>query len=260
MSSIDKLRLDPNLFNPDLYTQVHKVWFPSLSPEASAPSTELSKRWFGLGATAEEKDDVDSLCVSSFRSALESIGPERVVLPPFEGDASDEKHYKLISTPFLAQFYSEETKECDYDAALAVIVLLDQMPRNIFRESQGLIYGHYDRISRAVLSHVLDLKIDTRTNFQPPKQIWFYLPLMHSESLQEHEKYDQAMDAILQQYIKKGDKEAQEFLDRCIGIERKHREILEQFGRYPYRNTWMGRETTYEEKAWIDGGGETFGS
>ena len=90
--------------------------------------------------------------------------------------------------------------------------------------------------------------------------MWFYMPLMHSESLADHQILMQNV-ADLRSILKaNGDEKAALYVGQTINFAQKHTDILQKFGRYPYRNKHLGRETTDAEQKWLDGGGETFGS
>ena len=144
------------------------------------------------------------------------------------------------------------------EAALGLMLLLDQMPRNVFRTQQSLIYTHYDRISRAVAYAIYASSLDTCSRYKssPPYRMWFYLPLMHSEAMADHD----LMQEKLEDMEKEGDDEAKEYLGTLKAFEGRHRVILERFGRYPHRNGVLGREATEEERRWLEEGGDTFGA
>ncbi|GAB4260628.1 MAG: DUF924 family protein [Pararhodobacter sp.] len=129
---------------------------------------------------------------------------------------------------------------CTAPGMLAYLILTDQMPRNMFRGTAKAFAT--DAKARAVAIRASmqnhDLAID-----EPIRQ-FFYLPLMHSEN-----RADQ---------------------DRCVSLmkarmpvtgapnllhARAHREVIRRFGRFPYRNAALGRETSAAERAFLDQGG-----
>jgi uncharacterized protein (DUF924 family) len=105
--------------------------------------------------------------------------------------------------------------------------------------------------------------------------MWLYQPYMHSEELSHHDKISEGFDQMLE-YVKSlkpntpdelGRTFSAEELEAAVAkvelqkdIEKQHRDIIEKFGRYPYRNKVVGRESTEEEVAYVKGGGQTFGS
>jgi len=72
--------------------------------------------------------------------------------------------------------------------------------------------------------------------------MWFYMPLMHSESLADHESFESIVSQFSGDMKERGDKAAVAFLENNLDIEKRHLDIIEQFRRYSYRNKVMGRE------------------
>jgi len=252
--------LDRRIFNPTLYSNLLKLWFHGLPSGASAPTEQLEKRWFGIGANESEKASFELECRTEFHEALSSISPARFPLPTFSDVETDRNHYPDIAAPFLEQFHHDGSG--DADAALGLTLLLDQIPRNIFRKDQALIYGHYDRIARAVFYalHKYNLDQHERYFWSPPYRQWFYMPPMHSESLADHQLLEQTLEVLKLKLKTKGDDAGAQAVGQVVSFDEKHLDLLQKFGRYPYRNHWLGRETTDEERKWLEEGGERFGS
>lgn len=247
--------LPPHLFNPTLYTRLLTLWFSDLPLPASAPTPPQLQKWFGTNPP------FDTQCTSTALPALQSLSPEKYPLPPFTTPEHDHQHYPQIAAPFLGQFndVKSEGGMQNEEAALALMLLLDQMPRNVFRSSQSVIYTHYDRISRAVAHAIYASELDTCARYRasPPYRMWFYLPLMHSEALSEH---DLMAGKLADMESGVDDEQGKEYVGNLVAFERKHRVILERFGRYPHRNRVVGREGTEEEEGWLRDGGDTFGT
>ncbi|KAL8823628.1 MAG: hypothetical protein Q9170_008338 [Blastenia crenularia] len=259
--------LNPQLFNPALYSRLLTLWFSNLPLSSPNPTPEHIARWFGLGAAPEAKAAFDSECTSTAHPALLSIAADKYPLPPFKDAESDQQHYAKIAEPFLGQISRSATATTELaneEAALGLMLLLDQMPRNVFRSQQDLIYRHYDRISRAVAYAIYSKGLDQSPRFagSPPWQSWFYLPLEHSEALSDHRLLDQKMEGMRQRMEQKviDDPTAMGYISQMMGYERKHRVILDRFGRYPHRNKVLGREHTGEEEIYLREGGDTFGT
>jgi uncharacterized protein (DUF924 family) len=146
-----------------------------------------------------------------------------------------------------------------------MLILLDQIPRNLYRTPDTLpyVYNHYDRLSQQLLKHSLLLNprpdLNESLRYRPALRMWFYLPLMHSESLEDHNLYLDIFEGIRKECEDKGDQEAVKFVDYNIGFEKRHHVIIEKFGRFPHRNDCLGRITTDEEQKWLDEGGDRFG-
>lgn len=117
--------------------------------------------------------------------------------------------------------------------ALALVITLDQFPRNMFRgsarsfESNDLALRH----ARAAVDAGFDREVE-----QARRQ-FFYLPFMHSEDLQDQERSVGLYEAL-------GNKNSLDFA-------RKHHDIIARFGRFPHRNTVLNRESTPEEKEFL---------
>jgi uncharacterized protein (DUF924 family) len=145
------------------------------------------------------------------------------------------------------------------------MILLDQIPRNLYRthESLKLVFGHYDVLSLSLTHRLMslnprpDLAADIR--FRPVLRMWFYMPLMHSESRDDHRLLLRILDDAKLDMDGKGDEEAAKYVEFFRGFEKRHADIIEKFGRYPHRNACMNREATEEEKKYLEDGGETFG-
>jgi uncharacterized protein (DUF924 family) len=127
--------------------------------------------------------------------------------------------------------------ETSPDGALALLILLDQFSRNMFRNDPKTFAAdpRARRIADRALEHGFDLAVD------PRGRQFFYLPFMHSEDLA-----DQARCVKL--YRALGDDYLQKFAD-------DHADIVRRFGRFPHRNAVLGRQTTADEQAFLDGGG-----
>ena len=123
---------------------------------------------------------------------------------------------------------------------LAYIILMDQFPRNMFRGS-GRAFAS-DRAALAAAKAAIDKRWDMRID-EPARQ-FFYLPLMHSENLCDQER---CVRLMCERMPKSG---ASNLLHA-----RAHREVIRQFGRFPYRNEALQRSTTSHEAAYVSSGG-----
>ena len=251
--------LDKNIFNPALYQRVQDVWLGDVNPNGEEVNMDVVRRWF-MG-TPDERLALDKKCSDNFLPALEAIGPEKLSTP--------------TADPFLEQLTEiarDDTKGDGAEAAstaLSIVILLDQMPRNIYRTNEGLVkvYSHYDKVSQ----HLIRTLFSPHSPIPRPDQhphwrnstahrMWFYMPLCHSEDVEVHKQ----MDGLLQDLQKDLDKQSgckgsKKLLDGQFKAEKEHREIIDKFGRYPHRNGALGRESTEEELKFMSKGGATFG-
>jgi uncharacterized protein (DUF924 family) len=123
------------------------------------------------------------------------------------------------------------------EAALALVIVLDQFPRNMFR-GQPRTY-EADAMARMVADRAIARGFDQRI---PHSDLRFlYLPFMHSERLPDQER-------CLQFARRYGD-------DEFTRYAQDHADIVRRFGRFPHRNAVLGRATTPEEREFLDGGG-----
>jgi len=114
-------------------------------------------------------------------------------------------------------------------ACLAAVIVLDQFPRNIYRNSPRA-YEADDRalsISQYAISREFDQKLT------PQQKTLLYMPWQHSES-------PTAQARSIDLFAQLGDKGA-------LGYARRHKEVIDRFGRFPHRNAVLGRPSTAEE-------------
>lgn len=142
---------------------------------------------------------------------------------------------------FLELHYAAARRECDdwsehAEGSLALMILLDQFPRNCFRGT-GHMYAT-DPLARHFAEKAIaagqDLALDEEL------RVFLYLPYEHSEHLADQLKSVDLTTAKAQSYLK-------------YAVE--HLEIIQRFGRFPHRNRMLGRETTPQEQVFLDGGG-----
>lgn len=124
------------------------------------------------------------------------------------------------------------------DGILALIILLDQFPRNMYRGSPDMFAADPKAVSVTRLA--LEKKVDGEVP-QAARQ-FVYMPLMHSEDLADQE---------LCVKLFKADPGLKENVPYAVD----HRDIVARFGRFPHRNAVLGRSTTAEEQAFLDDGG-----
>jgi uncharacterized protein (DUF924 family) len=123
------------------------------------------------------------------------------------------------------------------DGTLALIIVLDQFPRNMFRQD-ALTYAS-DALAREVAGRAIDRDVDRRID--PALREFLYLPFMHSE----HPADQQRCVAL---FLKAGD-------HKNLKYAEEHADIIRRFGRFPHRNRILGRPITDEEQAFLDAGG-----
>jgi uncharacterized protein (DUF924 family) len=116
-------------------------------------------------------------------------------------------------------------------SALAGVILFDQFPRNMFR-------GHADQFSTdhlalAIAKAAVDRKLDDELEGQ--ERGFLYMPFQHSEVLEDQKRSIGLFTALSD--------------DEQLGFARKHHDVIERFGRFPHRNSILGRAPRPEETA-----------
>jgi uncharacterized protein (DUF924 family) len=121
---------------------------------------------------------------------------------------------------------------------LALLILLDQFPRNMFRGSARAFAS--DARALEVAKYALDRDLDAGVAGDPRQ--FFYLPLMHSEILADQERSVRRFLLGLPS-------------EHNLRHARAHRLVIRRFGRFPYRNAALGRRSTPAETAFLEAGG-----
>lgn len=155
--------------------------------------------------------------------------------------AKDETFDRCFRNTFMNAHEAACRHELDHwqhtpGGALALVVLLDQFPRNSFRGTPRMYASDTAalRVAEAAIAAGHDRHIDAEL------RLFLYLPFAHSESL-AHQERSVALCHEL----------GEENLAHAIG----HRDIVKRFGRFPHRNVILGREMTAEEQRFLDAGG-----
>jgi uncharacterized protein (DUF924 family) len=127
--------------------------------------------------------------------------------------------------------------EATPDGALALTIVLDQFPRNLFRHGPQAFAA--DAAARAVADRALARGFDSQV--PTGERMFFYLPFEHSESM-----VDQDRSCALFRELGNAD---------LLRWAELHADIIRRFGRFPHRNAVLGRTTTPDEQAFLDNDG-----
>lgn len=124
--------------------------------------------------------------------------------------------------------------------ALALVIVLDQFSRNMYRDSPRAFAADDKalRIAEAMVTSGRD------KNLSDSERLFLYMPYMHSENLEVHHKAVALFTELGR--------------PQNLDYELKHKAIIERFGRYPHRNQILGRESTPEEEAFLQTPGSSF--
>jgi uncharacterized protein (DUF924 family) len=151
----------------------------------------------------------------------------------FDADVRD-RFLELWRKAAAGELSAWETTD---DGALALTIVLDQFPRNMFRDDAKTYSS--DALAREVASRAIARGADMRV--EAALREFIYMPFMHSEELA-----DQLRSVEL--FRKAGNAEN-------LGYAWSHAEIIRRFGRFPHRNRTLGRAVTADEQAFLDSGG-----
>lgn len=197
-------------------------------------STEILDFWFA--------DAVSSPAAAAERNAFwfrASAEADRLIW----------EHYGDLVIDAAAGHYDEWT--ATPQGRLALILILDQFPRNIYRGTAEVF--RFDRVAMSLAE--AGVKRGHLAGLAVPEQAFMLMPFQHSEDIDEQ----RAGVALMQGLVAEAEPEwrplAQGYADYAI----KHHDIIAQFGRFPHRNQVLGRESTPAEVAYMATGGETFG-
>jgi uncharacterized protein (DUF924 family) len=180
-------------------------------------------------------------------AANPSIGPDEVLAfwraaGPAKWFAKDAAFDAEIRARFLGLHEAAAARllgswEATPEGACALVIVLDQFARNMFRDSARAFAA--DPIAREVTQRALARGFDMQV--PQGERPFFYLPLMHAENLADQERSVALYRAL-------GAAENTKYAEI-------HRDIIRRFGRFPHRSAALGRTTTPEEQAFLDGGG-----
>lgn len=137
------------------------------------------------------------------------------------------------------------------EGRLALILLIDQFRRNIYRGTANAFAK--DKLALKLCVEGAMEKVDQVLS--PIERVFFYMPLQHAESKKVQEKsvalYNRLADAVSPTF--------RETLLTVAQFAELHKDIIDQFGRFPHRNALLGRENTAEESEYLAGDSPDFG-
>ena len=195
--------------------QVRDFWFGQLPMSAQALNQRI-KLWFPGDVPAEVQRERDEGIRRRFGALVERAG---------KGELAS---------------WADSPRRC-----LSLIVLLDQFPRNIYRGTpQAFAYDDQALdLTLAGMQSAADGALDV------VERIFFYMPLQHCEA---RDVQDESV-AAYRRLLTEAPQEFREVFEASAQSAEQHRSIIAKFGRFPHRNEVLGRQSTAEEEAWLDG-------
>jgi uncharacterized protein (DUF924 family) len=182
--------------------------------------------------TARQEDSINPATILAFWRAA---GADRWFAKDEAFDA--EIRARFLPTYLAAAENQLTAWEGTPEGALALLIVLDQFPRNMFRGSARAFAA--DPLARAVADRALARGFDQRVS--AAERTFFYLPFEHSEDMADQERCLALFNAT-------GDAELVKWAEL-------HADIIRRFGRFPHRNEALGRTSTPDEMTFLANGG-----
>ncbi|MEO1149090.1 MAG: DUF924 family protein [Cyanobacteria bacterium J06638_22] len=164
--------------------------------------------------------------------------------------SKSEETDETIRREFMPLYAQAATSELDSwatepESCLALLLILDQFPRNMFRDMPRAFAT--DEKALAIAKHAIERGFDQA--LKPVQRLFMYLPLEHSETLE-----DQHRSVALVETLKEEDTDLADAYDYAL----RHRDVIQRFGRFPHRNIILGRQSTSEEIDFLQQPGSRF--
>lgn len=165
-----------------------------------------------------------------------------------------ERYGKLVSSALAGEL---DAWQAQATSSLALLLLLDQFTRNIYRDTPQMYAG--DEAASAICNSMLDEAArdgqSSRLERLPAVQRNFvYMPLMHSEQLADQERCVECFRELLQT----SGPALRDMFESHLKYAIAHRDIVARFGRFPHRNAILGRESSNEELEFLQQPGSSF--
>ncbi|KAM7188443.1 Bacterial protein of unknown function (DUF924) domain containing protein [Naviculisporaceae sp. PSN 640] len=271
-------------FTPSVFAKVREFWFGTVADDTQLilPPSNLIKQWFTSDA------GFDETCRENFQPQLDFITTHHdqlsgnIILSALGLESPDQGRHGLQALDYLA-----------------LIILLDQVPRNYLRGASAKIaFTIFDPLVLEIVKTAIAKRIpqSDEIRYRTGYQLWFFLPLQHAEdretqalSLKEHEGiFEDLKDLVasagnendiepglpavpnlgtlsapqIRQLLLREENKAslEKWEKMLVSFALRHKKVIDRFGRFPHRNEVTGREFTEEEARYLAEGGETFSS
>ena len=137
--------------------------------------------------------------------------------------------------------------EAEPESCLALLLLLDQLPRNLFRDQDRAHAG--DAAARRIAALAVERGFDRR--LPPERRLFVYLPFQHGEDAADQRRSVRLIGALREALPPARRGEAAVWYEHAL----QHQAVIERFGRFPHRNARLGRVSSEAEEAWLAAGG-----
>jgi uncharacterized protein (DUF924 family) len=201
--------------------------------------------------TIMKAEDILAFWFADALASPERAG-ERVQLWFRKNEAFDrEISRRFGSAPELAAQGQLASWRGEPSSALALVLVLDQFPRNLYRGSARAF--EFDRFALEVALAAIARQFDSALH--PVQASFLYLPLEHAEDIGQQERAVQLFEPL----TARTPVELRPLIENFASYARRHRDVIRRFGRFPHRNTTLGRKSTPAEVAYLESGGDRFG-
>ncbi len=194
---------------------IHEFWFGTLDAQGRAPA-ERQARWF--------RPDPDF---------------DRHVRGRFEADL------RAAASGRRRQWEREPR------SALALVLLFDQFPRNMYRGTPRAFM--FDARARACLEAALEQGLERA--LWPIERTFLFMPLQHAEDLAAQDESVHRFEALVAEVPV----DQRDLFEEFARYAREHREVIAAFGRFPHRNAILGRVSSETEQEYLATGGANWG-
>lgn len=217
------------------------------------PETDTGDHTRPASDTATDQQNIDKILAFWFRD--DATG--RMDLPQSKRWFTGGKQLDAELAERFSTLLSQSRRgELDHWAdtahgALALIVLLDQFNRNIHRGTAEAFAG--DQQALGLCHHALQKGYPAQLPLT--HRVFCYLPLEHDESAASQER----SVTLFTELLEAAPPELYDYARGTLDYAHQHKEIIDRFGRYPYRNAVLDRTSTPEELEWLNNGSKRFG-
>jgi len=207
----------------ELSRTILDYWFSSLDDAAALdreaePFRTCFARWYG------KRREIDDEIRTLFEPALKAVTRE--------GRDWDRK--------------LDEWRRAS-NGLLALVIVLDQFPRNMYRDSPGM-YAH-DPLGLIVASAAIREYEDAPLALV--QRMFLYVPLMHAENLTLQQTMVRRFEGLVELAAARSPQNSG-FFEFALDYARRHLDVIERFGRFPHRNEILGRRSTPEELQFLE--------
>lgn len=224
------MALDSQMYTPSRYAAGRFLWLQTEGRMRVDNAEQILDFWFGDPQASEEMQ-------------------EKLAARWFARDAAFDAQIRMRFGNLVDAAIGGELGAWDFSPRswLALLLVLDQFPRNLYRDS-AFAYSGDDRAQRIALAGLArgdDLVLPVRC------RAFAYLPLEHAENLPLQLRCVSLFEALAT------DPEARppQGYTQYLEYARRHCEVIQRFGRFPHRNLLLGRTSTPDEQAYLDAGG-----